>query len=457
MTPLYLFQNTEEMENIPLQIEGTIPEWLDGEFIRNGPGLIKDSRGKKVKSWFDGLAKLHAFTFKQGKISYTCKFLQSTAYKKLKATGEFDFLGFAQQPKTSSFSFIDFLFDIKNKDITNANVNVTQINNKLVALTEIPLPVEFDQNLNTVGFFDYADSLTKNYSFESAHILKDPTTNASWNFLIEIGVLGTTYQIYRIPPHSRERQLLTSIPVSSISYMHSFALAGKYFILIDYPLRAKNPLGLIDGFLESFAWEEKSSAIVYLIDKESGKCQKFLTDPFFSFHYVNGFERGGKVFIDLITYPTAEIIYNINYYPFLEDPGNRLVRLEVDLAKQRIKATQLSQERMEFPRLNERLIGKDYRYFYGIQTQEKGSGLIKYDHLTSKHAYWIQEGSCASEPIFIPHPNAREEDEGVILSIINNLNTKQSFLLILNAKDFKELARVKVPHVVPFGFHGQFF
>jgi carotenoid cleavage dioxygenase-like enzyme len=88
----------------------------------------------------------------------------------------------------------------KNKDIINANVNVAEINNRLVALTEIPLPVEFDKDLNTLGFFDYTDTLTKNYSFESAHILKDPDTKASWNFLIEIGLLDTAYQIYKIPP-----------------------------------------------------------------------------------------------------------------------------------------------------------------------------------------------------------------------------------------------------------------
>ncbi|MBI2707961.1 MAG: carotenoid oxygenase family protein, partial [Proteobacteria bacterium] len=133
LSPLYLFQNTEESENIPLKVEGKIPSWLEGEFVRNGPGLIRDNRGETVKSWFDGLAKLYAFTIKQGKVSYTCKFLRSDAYKKLQATGVFDFAGFAQKPKTNQFSLIDFLFDIKNKEIINANVNVAEINNRLVA------------------------------------------------------------------------------------------------------------------------------------------------------------------------------------------------------------------------------------------------------------------------------------------------------------------------------------
>ncbi len=457
LSPLYLFQSLEESENIPLKVDGEIPSWLEGEFVRNGPGLIRDNRGETVKSWFDGLAKLYAFTIKQGKVSYTCKFLRSEAYKKLQATGVFDFVGFAQKPKTDQFSLIDFLFDIKNKEIINANVNVAKINNHLVALTEIPLPVEFDKNLNTLGIFDYADSLTKNYSFESAHVLKDPDTKATWNFLIEIGVLDTAYQIYKIPPLSSERQLLTSIPVSSISYMHSFCLAGRYFILIDYPLRAQNPKDIANGFIEAFAWNDKSHSIVYVIDKNSGKCQTFLTNPFFSFHYVNGFEKDGKVFVDLIGYATADIINNINAYPFLKNAGNTLLRLEINPLTGTIKTTQQTQEHVEFPRLNETLIGKDYQYFYAIHNRKQGNGLIKYDQREAQHRHWFQEGTYANEPIFIAHPHAKTEDDGVIFSIINDLNTKTSFLLILNAKDFKELARITAPHLIPFGFHGQFF
>ena len=50
LSPLYLFQNTEEVENISLNVEGNIPAWLEGEFVRNGPGLIRDNKGETVKS-----------------------------------------------------------------------------------------------------------------------------------------------------------------------------------------------------------------------------------------------------------------------------------------------------------------------------------------------------------------------------------------------------------------------
>jgi carotenoid cleavage dioxygenase-like enzyme len=239
--------------------------------------------------------------------------------------------------------------------------------------------------------------------------------------------------------------------------MHSFSLAGKYFVLVDYPLRAKDPKDLGHGFIEAFSWYEKESTTIYIIDRESGKWWTFHAAPFFSYHHVNGFEKDGKVYVDLIAYPTADIIYKVNSYPFVKNPQNHLLQLEMDLLNNRITIKEKTKEHFEFPRLNECLIGKPYQYFYAVHIHPQGDGIIKYDHIGSQNIYWFQEGCYANEPIFIPHPHAQSEDEGVILSVINDLKNKTSFLLILDAKNLKELARVEAPHFIPFGFHGQFF
>jgi len=456
MSPLYFYQNMEELENVPLKVHGKIPDWLEGEFVRNGPGIIKGQKAS-VKSWFDGLGKLHGFTLNEGKATYTCKFLKSAIYEDFKATGELDFVGFAQQSTENSFSVSDFLLDVKNNAVTNANVNVAKINNRLVALTEIPLPVEFDKDLNTLGPFDYADHLPKNFSFESAHILKDPTTNEMWNFLIKISLMDAKYQIYNIPNHSSGRRLVASIPLSCVSYMHSFSLAGKYAVLVDYPLRAKNPKEMAHGFIEAFSWYKNEPTTVYLIDRETGVYKTFDIKPFFSFHHINGYEKDGKVIVDLITYPNADIIHKVNKYPFIKNPEIKVLRLEMDPLKETIKITELTNEIVEFPRINESLISKLYQHFYAVHVKPKGNGIIKFNVTKGKHIHWFKEGAYANEPLFVPHPSAHSEDDGVILSVINDIPEKTSFLLILNAKDLKEIARVEAPHFIPFGFHGQFF
>ncbi len=76
----------------------------------------------------------------------------------------------------------------------------------------------------------------------------------------------------------------------------------------------------------------------------------------------------------------------------------------------------------------------------------------------------FEKGSYPTEPIFVQSMNnlhgddeIQPEDDGVILSLVTNGETYSSFLLILDAKSFKEVARVMLPAPVPFGFHGQFF
>jgi carlactone synthase/all-trans-10'-apo-beta-carotenal 13,14-cleaving dioxygenase len=50
---------------------------------------------------------------------------------------------------------------------------------------------------------------------------------------------------------------------------------------------------------------------------------------------------------------------------------------------------------------------------------------------------------------------AQAEDDGVVLSLVADA-AGGSFLLVLDAGSFTELARAQLPHGVPYGFHGTF-
>jgi carotenoid cleavage dioxygenase-like enzyme len=67
---------------------------------------------------------------------------------------------------------------------------------------------------------------------------------------------------------------------------------------------------------------------------------------------------------------------------------------------------------------------------------------------------WSQAGCFPGEPIFVPNPQGREEDDGVVLSLVLDFAHSRSFLLILNAKTMTELARAETPHAIPVGLHG---
>jgi carotenoid cleavage dioxygenase-like enzyme len=65
-------------------------------------------------------------------------------------------------------------------------------------------------------------------------------------------------------------------------------------------------------------------------------------------------------------------------------------------------------------------------------------------------------GSYPGEPVFLPEPGGEREDAGVLLAVTLDAVRERSYLLALDAGTLEELARATVPHVIPFGFHGQF-
>ena len=70
---------------------------------------------------------------------------------------------------------------------------------------------------------------------------------------------------------------------------------------------------------------------------------------------------------------------------------------------------------------------------------------------------WSSHGHTPSEPIFIPNPNNNTgaEDDGVLLTVVLDGYKARSYLLCLDARDLKEVARAEMNSVVGLGFHGK--
>ncbi len=94
--PLGLTSLDKEIVLQALEVKGTVPEWLTGTLIRNGPAKF-DVDGRFVSHWFDGAAMLHAFRFDRGKVSYCNRFLKTHAYLAMMEKKSIDFSGFKQR------------------------------------------------------------------------------------------------------------------------------------------------------------------------------------------------------------------------------------------------------------------------------------------------------------------------------------------------------------------------
>lgn len=458
--------NEVKVEGLP--IRGTVPAWLRGTLVRNGPAKYEVGQ-KGYRHWFDGLAMLHSFSFNGGQVSYANKFLQSPAYKKASETGKISYSEFATDPCRSIFERVMSFFSRGGGSSHNANVNLTKLADRFVAMTETPLTVEFDlQTLETVGLLGYDKQLEGQLT--TAHPHYDFGQEAGVNYVLHFS-RESKYNVYRVPVGSKEQVLIGSVPVKEPAYMHSFGMTERYIILAEFPL-VINPLRLLirgKPFIENYQWKPEKGTRFLLMDKQNGQIvARHKSDAFFAFHHINAFERDDNLIVDISAYPDAEIV-NALYLDRLRSkngsdiPTAEFRRYHLPLDGSSARYEVLSEEQIELPRINyKRNNARDYRYAYGASSNRGRpydflNQLVKVDVQNKTTKTWFEEACYPGEPVFVATPNASAEDDGVILSVVLDGKKGRSFLLILAADSFQEISRAEVPHHVPFGFHGQYF
>ena len=64
-------------------MKGEIPDWLNGDILRLGPGKWDLSKDFTLNHWLDGCALICKFSIEKGKVSFKSKYLESDAYNKM--------------------------------------------------------------------------------------------------------------------------------------------------------------------------------------------------------------------------------------------------------------------------------------------------------------------------------------------------------------------------------------
>ncbi len=184
-----------------LPVTGSIPEWLTGDLVRNGPGTF-DVGTEQYRHWFDGLSMLHKFSFRAGQVSYANKFLDTESYRSAMARGRITYAEFATDPCRSLFSRIQSVFSPTVSD--NAKVSIAKVAEKYMALAETPIQVEFDlETLKTAGVFTYEDEpLTGQMT--TVHPQFDGEEGSTYNLVTRYHAVSH-YRLYRVDGAGRGR------------------------------------------------------------------------------------------------------------------------------------------------------------------------------------------------------------------------------------------------------------
>ncbi len=459
----------DEVSQAPLEVlSGQVPTWLKGALLRNGPG--KFSLGKEhYLHWFDGLAMLHRFHFEAGNVHYSNRFITTRAYTEGLEKQKIVYPTFATVP---NYSFAQSIIQWFKKPASGQNpgVSVTRLGGEYLALTESTAIVKFnDQTLNTEEVIEFEDKVSGEMT--TAHPHYDFNNKSLINFNIKLG-RQSEYVYFRSRNNIRERELIGRIPVGLPSYTHSFAVSERYIIHVDFPLVA-HPLRIRFGnvpYIQCYQWKPERGTRFSVLEKSSGNVIKqYQTDACFAFHHINAYDLGDDIVVDMAAKPDASVIEDL-YLEHLRTCNGRpvrepscLQRFILPLNSNEVRQETVSEEYLEMPTIHYRAHNaRKYRYVYGIGSYKDWhddfeNQLIKIDVTTGNHLIWYEEDCYPWEPVFAPNPSSTDEDNGAILSTVLDSKKDQCFLLILAADNFSELARISLPHIIPLGFHAQFF
>lgn len=198
---------------------------------------------------------------------------------------------------------------------------------------------------------------------------------------------------------------------------------------------------------------------------------------------MQGFRAHADLSSRLIEFANMDILHRFYYTSLVSDQPHieathkqhpntqcslvryRLEDVPLQKATKRSKACGLAKKTMaisagDLPQFNQKFVFEPHRFVYSVLDRGKSSfqdGLAKTDTATGKMLVWETLRHTPGEPIFIPKPGSKDEEDGVIFSVVLDGDSGESYLLCLDACSFAEIGRAEIGMPVGFGFHGAHF
>jgi carotenoid cleavage dioxygenase len=462
----------EEITVTDLPVTGTIPDNLDGRYLRNGPNPVV-APDPASYHWFLGSGMVHGLRLRDGKAEwYRNRWVRSADVAEA--------LGEAARPGPV-FAGFDFA----------ANTNVIGHAGRFFAIVEAGgRPYELTGELDTVGPCDFDGTLPGGYT---AHPHRDPESGElhavsyffGWGNKVQYSVTGIDGRVRRT----------VDIEVGGSPMMHDFSLTDGHVVIYDLPVTfdldfvakaAPGPLGRPSRWLASrfigkrsipigvasaamrsgdgggfpYAWNPGYPARVGVMSREGdgSDVRWFDVEPCYVYHPLNAYDDGSdRIVLDVVRHP--QMFATDRQGP--NEGAPTLDRWTVDLSGDKVLEERLDDRGQEFPRVDERLTGRRHRFGYApaVGTEvgdiDLTGSLLKHD-LVERHTEVRSFGAArrAGEFVFVPSGPDAAEDDGVLMGFVHDDESGRTDLVLVDAGTLEDVAQVHLPARVPYGFHG---
>ena len=448
--------NFTEFDAEDLEVIGTIPTDIDGVYIRNTENPVQEPIGNYHP--FDGDGMLHTMTFKDGKANYKNRFIRTRGFAAEQEAGAALWTGIANNPAMSIRPGTCAQEGIKDSSSTDVVVHAGKI---LTTFWQCGEGYRLDPlTLEQEGIESWTpiDGI-------SAHAKVDENTG---DLLFFNYSKYPPYQHYGVVNKDNRLVHYTPVPLPGPRLPHDMAFSENYSILADLPL-FWDPELLAKGRHHPTYYPDMPSRFAILPRYGNQEdIQWFEAESTYVLHWGNAFEDGDEVVLDgyfqedpdpapLPNLPPAvgKFMANIDEQSF----KSKLHRWRFNLKTGAVTEQHLDDRILEFGSFNQRYAGKRNRYHYSTWTKPGWflfSGVVKHD-LETGESWQLAFGDerYGSEAPFVPRINAKDEDDGYLVSFITDMNLDQSECILVDAKDIEAgpVCRIILPHRISSGTH----
>jgi carotenoid cleavage dioxygenase-like enzyme len=425
---------TDEISAVGLTVRGAIPPELDGRYIRNGhnpkPGVVPTH-------WFRGSGMLHGVRLANGKAEwYRNRWVHTTALDEgaelFRPDGSMDLAASA------------------------AATHLIEFGGRLLALQEVNLPWQVTPELDTVGVFDFHGGLKTPMT---AHTKEDPITG-ELHFLCYSPF--PPHLIYYTASPSGHITRSEIIEGAGPSLMHDFAITTDHVIFFDLPVTF-NPAEQ-SGI--PYRWNDDYRPRIGVMPRTGPAVVRwFAVEPSALLHSTNAYvDELGRIILDGPRYDRTSWESTWKWwvgapgYSTVPGTGMTAYRWILDPATGKVTEHMTDDLVTEFPTIDNRLVGLPHRHSYALAFPGSGRSdwaVVKYDHRTgARKVADLGPDRLPGEAYFVPADGGTDDDHGYLMSVVSDLGSNSSELLILDAADLTTVAAIELPRRVPAGIHG---
>ena len=336
------------------------------------------------------------------------------------------------------------------------DINVLHHAGRYLALAEGARPFELSAALATVGPWTFDGGLPKGMC---AHPKVDPETGDLVVFRYDFAEPYLTWAVV-----GRDGAMVraeTPIPIDGTYMIHDCAITADNLVLFVCPFRFDIAAAMRGEPVLS--WQPDLGTRIAVVPRDGRPITWFHTDPFWVWHFANAFEDGrdgSSIIVDFCRWDAPGLGGSS------VAPTGAVQRAALDIGRGTVDITTTDDGVAEFPRLDDRLLGRRHRHFHTASRDRDHAptvpgawnALERFDVETGTKVVRRGGAVCFGEAVFAPRTGSSGEDDGYVMTYAYDTTTLDTTFVILDAGDIagEPVATLQLPQRVPFGLHGAF-